>query len=234
MSDVFLHYPASVMAGQERLSAADIVLLRKHVFPRGLSCPEDAQQLLGLHRAAVGKCPGWDTWFVETMVDYIVAHAWPQHSLDPLNAAWMAAMFAPGGVIETAAELELVLHAMERSVFVPDALTVLALDQLCIAIEEGRGAYAVGRSAKRTGLCRSDIDYLYRIFRGVLRDGRLCLSVGEIAALTQIDRAVCDRINHPAWDDLLRSVSLRDEAGYVPSVPWLQMQPSDEVLKRAA
>lgn len=234
MSDFPFRYPASSIAGKSWLTADDILLLRKHMFPQGLVSPADAAQLVALHRLGGEKCGEWRDWFVEMMTAFIVVHSWPQYSLDDLNAEWLIAMFSRNGMVETEAELEVILHAMEMACAVPDILSAFALDQMRVALATNTGAYAQQRGAKRTGIAACDIEYIYRILRGSLSEGKMVLSAREVAVLDRIDALVRNDVNHPAWDDLVRSISKRTREGHASAVPWLQMQVDDVVLDEVA
>ena len=209
MSGFAFRYPASVIAGKHRLTADDILLLRRYMFPKGLTSASDAEQLLALHRAPVEKCAEWDNWFVEMMAAFIVVHSYPQYSLDELNAEWLIAMVSVDGVIATAAELELVLHAMEMACAVPDILSAFALDQLRLALVKNKGAYAAGRGIKRSGIAAEDIEFIYRILRGSLFAGKMFVSAREVSVFDRIDARVHNETNHPAWYDLVQSISTR-------------------------
>lgn len=234
MLEVSLRYPASAMAGERRLTADDILLLRTRMFPKGLTSVGDAQQLLALHRSENDKCEGWDNWFVEMMTAFIVVHSYPQHSLDELNAEWLIAMVTRNGMVTTPAELELVLHAMEMACAVPDVLSSFALDQLRIALSSGQGAYAETRVVKRSGIAAPDIEFIYRILRGSLFAGKMILSAREVAVLDRIDTLVRREANHPAWSDLMRSIATRTPEGHASAARWLQMQLEDVALDEVA
>jgi hypothetical protein len=214
MSDSFFRYPASAIAGKHRFTADDIVLLRRHMFPLGLTSADDALQLLALHRSPALKCAGWNTWFVEMMTAFVVVHSYPQNSLDELNARWLIDFLSTGGATANAAELEVVLHAMEMAGAVPDILSAFALDQLRLAIRYGKGGYAEKRGIKRSGIAAEDIEYIYRILRGSLFSGKMLLSRQEVAVIDRIDALVSGRANHPAWNDLVRSVAERTPEGH--------------------
>lgn len=234
MSNFPLRYPASVVAGGHRFTAGDILLLRKHMFPRGLTSADDAEQLLTLHRCPVEKCPEWDNWFIETMTAYVVVHCYPQYSLDELNAEWLIALLAQDGVVQSAAELEVVLHAMEMACAVPDILSSFALDQLRLALQGRKGAYSDSRAVKRSGIASQDIEFIYRILRGSLFSGKMVLSAMEVAVLDRIDALARGKVNDPSWGDLMRSISVRTPEGHATATPWLQMLADDIVLDEAA
>jgi hypothetical protein len=234
MSNFTCRYPASAIAGKHRLTADDILVLRKHMFPTGLTSADDAEQLLAVHRSAAEKCPGWDNWFIETMAAYIVVHCYPQYSLDELNAEWLMALLAPDGVACNGAELEVVLHAIEMASAVPDILSCFALGQLQLALQGGRGAYAESRTSKRSGIASQDMAFVYRILRGSLFAGKMVLSKLEVSALDRIDALVRGKVNDPRWNALMRSLSMRTSEGHTAATPWLQMPEEDVALDEAA
>jgi hypothetical protein len=234
MSNFAVRYPASAIADKHRLTADDILLLRKHMFPKGLTSVDDVRQLLALHRSPSEKCAQWDNWFVEMMTAFIVVHSSPHYSLDERNAEWLIALVSQHGVVETAAELELVLHAMEMSRSVPDILSAFALDQLRIALERKVGAYGESRKAKRRGIGIDDIEFVHRILRGAMVAGKVVLRRREVAVLDRIDAAVQGQMNHPAWRALIGSISERTPDGHASATPWLQAQIDDAALDEAA
>jgi len=234
MSNFTWRYPASAIAGKHRFTADDILLLRKHMFPMGLISADDAEQLLALHRCPSEKCGEWDNWFIETMAAYIVVHCYPQSSLDELNAEWLIALLAQDGMVRSAAELELVLHAMEMASAVPDILSCFALGQLQLALQSGQGAYAQSRVVKRSGIASQDIEFVYRILRGSLFAGKMVLNAAEVSALDRIDALVRGKVNDPSWKVLMRSLSVRTPEGHATATPWLQMLAEDIALDEAA
>lgn len=222
-----LRYPASALAGKHRLAADDVMLLRRHMFAQGLQSFEDASQLIAVHKSAAETSREWDMWFVESIAGFIVARTDPRGALDNCNAGFLIDNLSKAGVIDTQAELELLLHAMEMAVDVPDVLTVLALDQLRLAMQTGKGVYSDRRMAKRAGISQCDIDFIYRILRGSVHNGKMVLYPSEIAVIEAIDAIVSGEINHPAWYYLIKSISVRDQDGHASAEPWLKMVSAD-------
>ncbi|MGO7259236.1 hypothetical protein ACCT32_37545, partial [Rhizobium brockwellii] len=76
-------------------------------------------------------------------------YTYPQGSLDEINVAWIMRMFSTDGVVNSALELELILHVMEISAVVPGELRALALDKLRLAITDNIGGYKLSRAVDR-------------------------------------------------------------------------------------
>ncbi|MDH6269819.1 hypothetical protein M2360_005251 [Rhizobium sp. SG_E_25_P2] len=222
MLELTLRYPASALAGKQRLTQDDALMLRGRMFVSGLVSEADAWLLLALHKSSPEKSPQWSRWFVEAMADFFVNGGYAENFLDADDADCLLAMIAPDAVIRDNDELELLLHVMELSRDCPDILSALALDQLRLALATGEGAYAAQRSCKRAGVSIEDLDYVYRIVRGKLDHGRLRLTQREAEALERIDTIVSDRLNHPGWRRLIDSVAVTGECGSH-SRGWLRL-----------
>lgn len=232
MSEFRLAFPACVVAGKHRLTAEDIVLLRKHSFPEGIRTSDDVVAMLALNNSCPEKCANWNAFFVEQLAGFIVRYTYPQGSLDEINVAWIMRMFTTDGVVNSALELELILHVMEISADVPVELRALALDQLRLAITDNIGGYKLSRAIDRRGITRQDIDYAMRIFRSVAEGGTIPVSSVEYGVLQQIEQATLRGANHPQWAGIMAAVELRDYAEPRRS-RWLRIVDEEPVAEAA-
>ncbi|MFF0949751.1 hypothetical protein ACFYE9_19390 [Rhizobium leguminosarum] len=232
MSEFRLAFPACVVAGKHRLTAEDIVLLRKHSFPEGIRTSDDVVAMLALNNSCPEKCADWNAFFVEQLAGFIVHYTYPQSSLDEINVAWIMRMFTTDGVVNSALELELILHVMEISADVPVELRALALDQLRLAITDNIGGYKLSRAIDRRGITRQDIDYAMRIFRSVAEGGVIPVSSVEYGVLQQIEQATLRGANHPQWAGIMAAVELRDYAEPRRS-RWLRIVDEEPVAEAA-
>ncbi|QWW69569.1 hypothetical protein [Rhizobium sp. WYJ-E13] len=212
MSEFRLAFPACVVAGKHRLTAEDIVLLRKHTFPEGIRTSDHVVVMLALNSSCPEKCSEWNTFFVEQLAGFIVDYTYPQGSLDEINVAWIMRMFTTDGVVNSALELELILHVMELSAYVPDELRALALDQLRLALSEDIGGYRLTRATDRRSIARQDVDYVMRILRSVSEGGIIGVSPVEYGVLQRIEAATQPGANHQRWGEIMAAVELRDYA----------------------
>ncbi|MBY2934636.1 hypothetical protein [Rhizobium leguminosarum] len=232
MSEFRLAFPACVVAGKHRLTAEDIVLLRKHAFPEGIRTSDDVVAMLALNNSCPEKCAAWNAFFVEQLAGFIVHYTYPQGSLDEINVAWIMRMFTTDGVVNSALELELILHVMEISADVPVELRALTLDQLRLAITDNIGGYKLSRAIDRRGITRQDIDYAMRIFRSVAEGGVIPVSSVEYGVLQQIEQATLRGANHPHWAGIMAAVELRDYAEPRRS-RWLRIVDEEPVCEAA-
>ncbi|WP_454286948.1 hypothetical protein [Rhizobium arsenicireducens] len=228
MSEFRLSFPACVVAGNSRLSAEDILLLRRYTFPEGVRTPDDVVTLMALNACCPDKCPEWADYFVEQMAGFIVDRCHPIGSLDEINVDWVERVLFKDGVVEGELEFAAVLHMMDIARHVPPSLKMLMLDQLRIALAEGRGAYAK-RRALRTGIGADDVAYVQRILRDRLGQGAPLLSPVKEEILTAIDRGTSPHLRHPDWQAFIKTIlppsSLR-HAQVEPARRWLQVPDS--------
>ena len=223
MSEFRLAFPACVIAGKHRLTTEDISLLRKHTFPEGIRTSNDVVTMLALNNSCPEKCPEWSSFFVEQLADFIVNYTYPQGSLDEINVAWLMRMVSTDGVVNSALELELVLHAMETSDNVPDELRAFALDQLRLALGEGIGGYKLSRAVDRKGITRQDIDYMMRVLRGISDAGVIHAPPLTWSVLMQIAEETLPAGNHPRWADILSVLQLVEYAEASRRSRWLRI-----------
>ncbi len=227
MSEFRLSFPACVVAGKTRLSVEDLLLLRRYTFPEGVRTPDDVVTLLALNTCCPEKCPEWADYFVEQLAAFVVDHCYPIGSLDEINVEWVKRVLSNDGVIEGELELAAVLHMMDIARHVPPSLRALMLDQLRIALAEGRGAYAASR-ALRSGIGADDIAYVHRVLRDRLVPGASLLP-SKIAILETIDRQTAVHARHPDWQPLIETVlSFRSRSPARTEAPrrWLQVPDS--------
>lgn len=229
MSEFRLSFPACVIAGKNRLTADDLLLLRKYTFPEGIRSPDDVVVMLALDTLCPEKCVEWYDYFVESLADYIVNRCHPAGALDTMNAVWFEQVFVEDGVVRSSHELDLLLHLIDLAPPAPAALTALALDQLVIALAEGRGPLQTGRAAEHAHLSPSDIAYVRRILKHACGNRRLLLDEREKAALLRIDGSATG-VRAPAWLDILKEAGITAEtvSSEEPAAParWLQIPDS--------
>lgn len=173
-----------------------------------------------------------ERFFVEQLAGFIVHYTYPQGSLDEINVAWIMRMFTTDGVVNSALELELILHVLEISADVPGELRALALDQLRLAITDNIGGYKLSRAVDRGGITRQDIDFAMRIFRSVAEGGAIPVSSVEYGVLQQIEQATLACANHPHWAGIMAAVKLRDYAEPRRS-RWLRIVDEEPVSEAA-
>lgn len=169
MGELRLSHPAGKIAGKTRLNSSDLAVLREQVFAQGITSAHEAATLFAINTACTDKCPEWHHYFIDSISQFILHHCSPQGSLDELNAAWLIEMISTGGVVDSPIELELLFHVIDISPFVPDSLTIFALQQLRIGLRDETGAWAGMRHSRRPILAADDVHMACRVMSAIAR-----------------------------------------------------------------
>lgn len=229
MSEFRLSFPACVLAGKTRLSAEDILLLRKYTFPAGIRSPDDVVVMLALNALCRDECAEWRDYFVESLADYILNRCHPAGSLSTMNVVWFEQVFADEGVVRSPLELDLLLHLIDLAPSAPASLSALALGQLAHALATGRGPLQATRAAEHALLTPSDITYVRRILKHAGRDGHLTVGERERATLLLIEGAATGT-RPAAWLDILEEAGIAIETpppdAQAPATRWLRVPDS--------
>ncbi|AYD01333.1 hypothetical protein [Neorhizobium sp. NCHU2750] len=221
MSGIRFSFPACVIAGKGRIDRHDLLILRKYTFADGIRTYEDALLLLALNDMCPIHCDEWPAYFVEQLTTFIVDEAAPRGRIDATKSAWLMRALALDGRIVEPAQLECLLHAMERAESCPDILSAFALDQLRHALCGRPAGGCSVTSLRLAGITADDLAYVWRILRKRVSSGRLLVSALEASSLRMIQDIVQDRDNHPGWDDVMAFVSGEERAGSLRNRPWL-------------
>lgn len=227
MSEFRLSFPAWLLAGKSRLSAEDVLTLRRVSFPDGVRASDDADLLLAIHHSCPEKCDEWDAFFIEALTNFIVHHTHPQGSLDDTNVAWLSRMLSSDGVVHSPTAFEVLMHVIDVSAHIPPALSALALDQLRHALSDGVGAYRQMRSVDSKAITRHDLEFIEHVLRTSIDASGINLSPVEIDALVRIDQATVSQPNYAGWVQLRDAVK-RMHKGSTPRTRWLRVP--DEIF----
>lgn len=227
MSEFRLSFPAWLLAGRNRLSAEDVLTLRRVSFPDGIRSSEDVALLLSIHHSSVEKCDEWDGFYIGELADFIVHHSQPQGTLDDANAAWLIEAISTDGIIRSPTDFEVLLAVLDIASHVPPVFAAFAIDQLRYAVVAGTGAYSQVRSVDSRGVTRHDVEFIRHVLRNSVDAGGIALAPLEIQALDRIAVATERQVHHADWLQLRKTVRAKwHESG--PRIRWLRV--SDEML----
>jgi hypothetical protein len=135
-------------------------------------------------------------------VDYLVHQVAPAGYVDAANADWLVARIDRDGSVKTATELELLVKVLEAARTSPPALVQYALRQVQRAVVQGDGPLANGGRLELGRVNRAEADLLRRILYAFGGDDGIAVTRAEAEVLFDINDAVADADNDPAWLDL--------------------------------
>jgi hypothetical protein len=189
MSFSFTDFAAALKAGQ-RLSAEDVLAVRRQVWPDGRISDDEARALFKVDRLARDPAPEWADFFLEALCDHVVNGQEPKGYIDLANAAWLVEEIERGGEPVSGLELALVVKVIERALNGPAELKSWVLAR----IEE-----------KVLGDGRVDAHEAALLRRTIFAsggDGALAVSKDEAELLWRLKDACRDADNAPEWKTL--------------------------------
>jgi len=216
--------------GKDRLTADDVLAIRRQIYPDGVIGPREAEWLLALDAACPDFDPSWPVLFVEALTDFVVHQMEPAGFVSHENAAWLMAKLGADGRIASATELELLVKILESATACPPQLSAYALAQVKEAVVSGEGPLRHGQSLAPGRVTAGDVDLLRRTLYAAGGAQHIAVTREEADVLFDISDATAGADNDPAWPDLfVKAVAnhIMFASGYTP--------PSrEEALRREA
>jgi hypothetical protein len=219
------------MAEKGRMTAEDVLVLRRKVFTDGVVEAHEAEWLFALNDACGddSNAPEWPVFFVEALVDYTVHQAEPHGYVSPDNGRWLVERISANGTAKTRTELELLVKVLEQSRTSPDDLVGFALSQVKSAVIEGSGPVRSGASLQPGRVGKAEVELLRRILYASGGAGNIAVTRTEAELLFDINDATRTAGNDPNWADLfVKAIANHLLAGHAHDVP-----PREVALARA-
>ncbi|MEL6961382.1 MAG: hypothetical protein AAFO01_01425 [Pseudomonadota bacterium] len=216
------------IAEKGRVSAEDVLHLRRHVFADGVVSETEANALFDLANKAPEGDKEWPEFFIEAQSLYLVKHRKPAGYVDEVQAGDLIAKISHDGRIETRLELDLLIKTLEIATSVPEKLIAFALDAVKQMVVAGQGPTRHG-TAKPGVITASDVTYLRRILYAGAGAGQIGITRGEAELLFDLNDATVEAENDPGWSDLfVKAIAnfLMANLGYKPPT-------RDEALRRS-
>jgi hypothetical protein len=214
-----------------RITADDVLRLRKQVFLKGVVTASDADIVFQLNDKLSTKADAsWPPFFVEAIVDYIVTQAEPFGYISQENADWLIQRISRSGHVDTACELELLVKALERAKASPVTLVQFALQQVKAGVLEGDGYVGQNRKLEPGVVGEPDVGLVRRILYAFGGDGNVAVTQQEAEILFDINDATSEADNHPAWSDLF----VKALANFLMAASGYQVPTRQEALRREA
>lgn len=202
MGELQMNSVLAGMAGKSRLTAEDVLMLRRDVFADGVVNRAEAEALFAIDLSVQEKSAEWTEFFVEAVTDYLVLSEAPEGHISNDNANWLIRAISHDGVVDNVTEFEVLMRCMEKANSMPAALSGFALRQVQDVVVKGEGPLAGGRTAAKGVVTANDVKLLRRVLYSYSRDGGLGISRPEAEVLFDINDQTAEAQNDPAWTDL--------------------------------
>jgi hypothetical protein len=197
MSFSFSDFEAALKAGA-RISADDVLALRRAIWPDGAVSDEEASALFELNRAARDAGPEWAGFFIEAMTEYVVNQRPPRGYVDEGAAKWLIDAIERDGAAAGAVDLALVVKILETALNCPDALKAWALGRIEAAVLTGEGPTRDG-PARPNVIDEAEVALLRRIVFAAGGEGACTVGAEEAELLWRLKDACLDADNAPGW-----------------------------------
>ena len=193
----------NAIATDGHITDADVLALRRAMYGNDHVIDQaEADALFALNDAADGTCAAWPDFFVEAITDYCVHQTRPEGYVTDDMANWLISKVSASGRVKTATELETVIKVMEAAREVPQALEAFAIRQVHEAVLYGDGTTRSQEQLQPGQIGVGEVELLRRILYAAGGDNGLAISRAEAELLFDINDAVSDKAQHPAWADL--------------------------------
>lgn len=194
--------PVAGLTSKDRITAEDVVMLRREVFADGVVSRGEAEALFALDATARDKSPEWLGFFVEAVTDYIVHQEKPAGYISEDNADWLIRTISRDGMVDSRIELELLVHVLERAKSSPGRLSAYALEQVAHAVVDGKGPLMLGGTLVPGLVAKAEVDLLRRILYAYGGDGNIAITRTEAEVLFRINEQTSAAGNDPSWNEL--------------------------------
>ena len=184
-----------------RISAEEIVELRRMGWADGLIGPDEAESLFTANDACNEPTPEWCDFFVEALSTFIVQTVPPAGYIDEEMGDELIARIDCDGKLGSMAELELLVRVLEIAQNAPDRLKAYALKQVEEAVLNGEGPTRNGELSAK-GINETECTLLRRLIFAPAGDRPAAVSKDEAEMLFRLKDAALYDVNAPEWEKL--------------------------------
>ena len=202
MGELILPDAVEQITARNKITADDVLMLRKSVFKDGVVSLKEADSLFAIDSSVFRKCVEWDEFFVEAMSDFVIRQVEPQGYIAEDRARWLIAAISRDGRVATRTELELLVTVVEKAKSTPASLSAYAMRQVADAVIDGEGPLAKGRLLERGVIGEAEVDLLRRVLYGFGGGANMGISKEEAEILFILNDRTIEALNHESWTDL--------------------------------
>lgn len=192
---------AAESASDGRISADEILELRRLGWADGAVGPDEAEALFAANDACTQPTAEWSDFFVEALSTFIVQTVPPIGYIDDEMGDELIARIDCDGRLGSMAELELLIRVLEIAQNAPDRLKVYALKQVEDAVLNGEGPTRHGELTAK-GINETECTLLRRLLFAPAGDRPAAVSKAEAEMLFRLKDAALYEVNAPEWEKL--------------------------------
>jgi hypothetical protein len=186
----------------QKITADALASLRRTVWSDGLVSSAEAEQLFDLNDAADPADRDWTDFFVEALLDYLLSRGEPKGFVTDADAAWLIGHFDRDGRLDSATELEALVHLFEKAEQLPDALRRYGLSQIEQAVLTGEGPTRRGDALDPGSINQTECDLMRRMIFSTGGDTPARVGREEAEILFRLKDATLGAANASGWKTL--------------------------------
>ncbi len=192
---------AADAASDGRISAEEILELRRQGWADGKIGPDEAESLFAANDACMAPTSEWCEFFVEALSHFIVDAVPPAGYIDDEMAEELVTRIDRDGRLGSLAELELLVRVLEIAQNAPERLKAYALKQVEDAVLHGDGPSRYGELDAK-GINKTECDLLRQLIFAPAGDRPAAVSKAEAEMLFRIKDLALYEVNAPDWQQL--------------------------------
>ena len=193
---------ADALRGGAAISPQDVLAARQWAWSDGGITAAEADVIFELNGLASDASAEWVDFFVEALSEFVVNTQPPRGYIDDANAAWLMTRVDRDGKVETRAELELLVKAMEIALNAPESLKSYALDQIERVVTTGAGPTRRGGTLRPGVIDEAEVALLRRLLFAGGSEAGTTISRDEAETLWRLKDACLNADNAPGWKTL--------------------------------
>lgn len=202
MAELMLEPRIAAIAARNRITADDVLYLRRNVYQDGMSSRGEVENLFALDGACEDKGPEWAVFLIEAVCDYVVHQETPQGYLSDNNASWLQSLIIRDGRIERTTELELMVRVLETAKTTPASFVEFVLAHVQSAISEPAGALASTDANSMLRISREATATVRRVLYAMGGHNNVAVTRPEAELMFNLNDRTAASSNDPEWNEL--------------------------------
>lgn len=190
------------VAADGRISADDVLRLRRAIYQNGGIDRDKAAALFRLNREHKHRDPAWAEFYVEALSDFFHWRDGSDSALTEDAERMLVEWIGPVDRIDDGSELRLLLNLIFLTNGSSEGFRAYVLDAVRHSVLHSRQPL-YGHAERRPGaIDAADVEVIRRLVYGAGSQGGMAIGAAEAAFLFELNRATAGAANAPAWRDL--------------------------------
>jgi hypothetical protein len=202
MAEMMLEPRIAAIAARKRITADDVLYLRRSVYQDGMSSRGEVENLFALDGACQDKAPEWAAFLIEAACDYAVHQEKPEGHLSDANASWLQGLIVRDGRVDRATELELMVKVLETARTAPAAFADFVLAQTQSAVCDPHGALASLDANSMMRISREAAAVVRRVLYAMGGHSNVAVTKAEAEMMFNLNDRASQAQNDPEWNEL--------------------------------